>query len=55
MDKTLRDPAGRSIPPEVLQLLALQDHAPQCQPCIHDAGSCTTGTALRYLMRGWRP
>ncbi|MEU9335798.1 hypothetical protein AB0D49_21875 [Streptomyces sp. NPDC048290] len=34
---------------------ALQDHAPLCQPCIRDAGSCTTGVALRYLMRGWRP
>ncbi|MEU9337530.1 hypothetical protein AB0D49_30945 [Streptomyces sp. NPDC048290] len=34
---------------------ALQDHAPQCDNCIRDAVSCTTGAALRYLMHGWRP
>ncbi|MGI5139427.1 hypothetical protein [Streptomyces sp. CA-106110] len=33
---------------------ALMDHAPDCEQCVDDAGSCETGMALRRLMREGR-
>lgn len=35
---------------------ALMDHAPACEQCVDDAGSCETGVGLRRLMKdGRRP
>ncbi|MGW2933308.1 hypothetical protein ACWDA7_15895 [Streptomyces sp. NPDC001156] len=35
-------------------LRALHDHAPGCDECVADAGSCETGVKLRRLMREGR-
>lgn len=34
--------------------LTLLDHAPTCEPCVDDPDACTTGVALRALMRECR-
>jgi hypothetical protein len=34
--------------------LTLLDHAPTCEPCVDDPDACSTGVALRALMREFR-
>lgn len=45
--------ACRSCVP-TLALSTLYGHAPMCEQCVDDAGSCDTGMALRRLEREYR-